>query len=624
MIPKGLLLLTLILLLAPAGVRASKSPADTVFNRYIAAAESSMSTDSASYYARLAYSSAAKSGNQSNIVDALVIQSKLFRYRSMPDSAMSILEEGLKIAYDLNDPLLTAKLLVEKGRALKMKKDNDEALDAFLHSLNLYSIQNDDHGMARLHIDLAEFYRSLGQYSDAEGHLQQAFAINKRKPLPDNLLLPLYSRTAAVKNETGRLDSALLCSSIALDLSKKTNDLHMQAVSLNELGFLYENKGSREAESYYRQAIELWDKLRNDRYKFNAVINLSRLNLKKKRIPESISLLNEILPIAEKNDWTGITIPAYEQLSECYRLLGDYKQALYYSDKHHELDVRQFRIDYGSELQDIKNRYELEKKNRLLLEKEKEISESRVAYDLKQREQAGIIIGAILLALLSAALIWLSIQKSKANKQLKIALEEKETLFRELHHRVKNNFAVLSGLLHLQEIHTEDEKAVTALQESQYRIKSMAIIHQDLYKQDNNISEIDFDMYIRKLVDMLEHSILPPGKEVRMDVSCNKTHLSVEKAMPLALILQELITNTFKYAFNGRSHVLLGVKMTMNGNNCTLEVYDDGPGLPEGLNLKNSETLGLKLVDMLADQIDATIEPIKESDRKGYKINFNC
>ena len=616
--------LVLAISVAAAGAKASGSATDTTFTRHLAAAELYLPTDSAIYFSRLAYEAAIKSGNQENIVDAIAMQSKIYRYRSMPDSALVKVEDGLKIAYELNDPLMTAKLLLEKGRALKMNKETDAALECLLNSLNIYSLQNHDHGMARLHIDLAEFYRSIGQFSDAEGHLQQAYAINKARPLPDDLLLPLYSRTAAVKNETGKLDSALLCSSLALDLSKKMGNLHMQAVSLNELGFMYENKGSRDAEKYYWQAIEIWDEMGNDRYKFNAMINLSRLYLKNKKVNESISMLNKILPEAEKNDWTNITIPAYSQLAECYSILGDYRQAFYYSEKKHDLSMKQFERDYGTELQDVKNRYELEKKNRQLLQKEKEISETKIAYNLQQREEIALITGAVLLAILSGALIWLSIQKSKANKQLQITLQEKETLYRELHHRVKNNFAVLSGLLHLQELHTEDEKAVTALQESQYRIKSMAMIHQDLYLHDNNISEIDFEKYIKKLVEMLEHSNLSPGKEVKMEIQCGKAHLHIEKAIPLALMLQELITNSFKYAYNGRDHVLVGVKMIMNGKNCTLEVYDDGPGLPEGINPKNSDTLGLQLVDMLADQIDATLEPINENRRKGYKINFNC
>lgn len=622
MTTREFLLLILAVLFTVASSKANTASPDTVFTHYLIATESHLPNDSASYYSRLAYDAAVRSGNHSNIVDAIAVQAKVYRYRSLPDSALFKVEEGLKIAYELNDPLMTAKLLLEKGRALKAKKENDEALESLLNSLNIYSIQNDDHGMARLHIDLAEFYRSLGQFADAENHLSQAFAVHKSKPLPNDLLLPLFSRTAAVKNETGKLDSALLYSTLALELSKKLGNEHMQAVSLNELGFMYENKGANEAESFYRQAIEIWNRKGNERYMFNAVINLARIYFKKKKIPESIALLKAILPVAEEKNWTGITIPAYSQLSDCYRYLGDHRQALHYSDKHHALNIQQFQRDYGTELRDIKNRYELEKKNRLLLEKEKEISDARTAYNIKQREEARLIIGAVLLAILSSALIWLSVQKSKANQQLQVALQEKETLYRELHHRVKNNFSVLSGLLHLQEIHTEDEKAITALQESQYRIKSMAIIHQELYQHDKNIREIDFEVYIRKLVDMMEYSIIPPGKEVKMEIKCSRTNIDIEKAIPLALMLQELITNSFKYAFNGRDHVLVGVRMDMNGKRCTLEVYDDGPGLPPGLTLKNSETLGLKLVDMLAEQIDASILSINESHRKGFKIDF--
>lgn len=590
--------------------------------KYLAIADSLFPSDTSLYYSRLAYSIAARGNDKKGLVEALILQSKIFRYKSLLDSSEKKIEEGLSIAWELNNPSMTAGLMQEKGKLLKMKKENEEALESLLNSLNIYSMLNDDVGVAKIQIDLAEYYRSMGQYNGANHYLSQAFALHRKKPLPDNVLINLYSRMAAVMNETARSDSALHFASRTLEMSRQAGDLHMQAVSLNELGFMYENKGSDKAQDYYRQAIQLWGQLDNDLYRSNAVVNLARYYYKKRRLAESTALLQEILPLAEQKEWTIVLLPAYNQLSLNYKELGDYRQAYFYSEKSKEASIQQFRENYEHDIQNMKNRYELERKSRLLLEKEKELEEGRAAYRTKSREEKFILAGVVMLVLLSGGLLYLARQRAKANRQLQHALQEKEILFKELHHRVKNNFAILSGLLHLQEVHTADPQAVKALQESQSRIHSMAIIHQDLYLH-SNITEIDFESVVRKLFAMLERSLLPPGKVVDAKIDCCRMMLHVETAIPLALILHELLTNSFKYGIGNRDRAMIGVKMQEKEKNCTLEVFDDGPGIPPDVQIKDGETLGLKLTAMLAAQIDAEMT-YKNDNGSHFIIRFRC
>jgi two-component sensor histidine kinase len=611
------LLITLLLF----AFSASRAQQDSL-PRLLAIADSVFPSDTSLYYSQLAYTKAASRDDKKRIVEALILQSKFFRYKTLPDSSEKKIEEGLSIAWSVNDPSMTAGLMQEKGKLLKMQKRDDEALESLLNSLNIYSVLNDDLGVAKVQIDIGEYYRSVGRYDDAGHFLAEALRAHQKRALPKNVLISLYSRIAAVKNETGNPDSALHYSSLALEMSRETGNLHMQAVSLNELGFMYENKGNDKAKDYYSQAIELWDKLGNDLYKFNAVVNLSRYYHKKKKIDESIRLLNSILPRAENEQWTLVTLPAYNQMAANYRELGDYKQAYLYSEKSKDATIQQFQKNYEREIQDITNRYELEKKNRQLLEKEQELKEGKAAYEVKSREEKFLIAGAVLLVLLSAGLLYLARQRSKANKQLEHTLHEKETLFKELHHRVKNNFSILSGLLHLQEVHTTDPQAIKALQESQSRIHSMAIIHQDLYLH-SNITEIDFEAVVKKLFAMLEHSLLPPGKEVEAQIDCCKMKLQVETAIPLALILHELITNSFKYGLRENGKTIIGVKMQEMEKNCTLEIYDNGPGIPAGVQIKDGDTLGLKLTTMLASQIEAQVGH-KNENGSHFIITFRC
>lgn len=617
-----LLLLCSLLLSIAFEAAAGKDREKPVHLRYLALADSTFPADTSLHFAKAAYNYSLKAEDHQAMVGSLILMSKFYRFKTKPDSASVKIEQGLAIADSLNDPYMKAGLLQEKGKVLKMKKASEEALESLLNSHNLYSFINDSVGMASIQVDLAEFYRSLGRYDDANNHIYRAFAIQKAHPLPEKVLISLYSRTAAIKNETRMLDSALMFSSLALEMSTKAKDKHMQAVSLNELGFLYENKGSPKAETYYKKAIALWDEMDNELYKCNAVVNLARFYYKRKNISVSIDLAHQVIPVAEKNDWALVLIPAYNQLALSYKAIGDLPKALSYTEKYYEIKLEQSRIDHSHDYQDVKNRYELEKKNRELREKEGEISDSKLAYEVKSREKRNLAIGSVLLLGLCGVLLYLVYQRRKDNLKLQHLLDEKEVLFRELHHRVKNNFAVLSGLLNMQEAHTQNPGAARALQECQSRIKAMSIIHQDLYL-NTKLTEVNFDTYLAQLIPMLERGVLPGEKHVDIKVDCGNIKLNVEKAMPLALIVHELVTNVFKYGVTGVDNPVMSITMKSIGNHCTLEIYDNGPGLPQGLTMENAKTLGLKLTAMLAEQIDAKIE-YSYKDGAHFFIRFDC
>ena len=194
----------------------------------------------------------------------------------------------------------------------------------------------------------------------------------------------------------------------------------------------------------------------------------------------------------------------------------------------------------------------------------------------------------------------------------------------EIHHRVKNNMQIISSLLSLQSRYIKDKNAFEVFKESQNRVKSMAMIHERLYNS-KGLAKIDFAGYIKNMVDDLFDSYGVNHDDVKIDISADKIFLNADTAIPVGLIINELVTNSLKYAFpaenSDHEETMIYIKFHRNNKNILLVVGDNGIGLPEDLDLQHSETLGLRLVRSLVDQINGTVE-LRGNDQTEFRIIF--
>lgn len=212
-------------------------------------------------------------------------------------------------------------------------------------------------------------------------------------------------------------------------------------------------------------------------------------------------------------------------------------------------------------------------------------------------------------------------EKMIAEKELKNSLKEKEILLKEVHHRVKNNLQVISSILNLQSSYIHDEKILTILKESQNRIKSMAFIHESLY-QTNDFSQINFSEYVVNLSKNLVHSYLVNNELIELRLDINKVSLNLDLSIPCGLIINELVSNALKYAFeNQQEKGYILIKLKTDENYVYLTIADNGKGLPKNLDFRNTESLGLQLVTTLVEQINGTIE-LEKTKGTSYKITF--
>ncbi|HKJ30970.1 MAG TPA: histidine kinase dimerization/phosphoacceptor domain -containing protein [Balneolales bacterium] len=203
---------------------------------------------------------------------------------------------------------------------------------------------------------------------------------------------------------------------------------------------------------------------------------------------------------------------------------------------------------------------------------------------------------------------------------LEESLEEKETLLEEIHHRVKNNLATISGLIELQLFKTQSEEARRILTNTQGRLKSIALVHEKLYN-DYLFSEIDLEDYLEDLVESIR-DLLKSEKDITFSFDTESVTIDMVQAVPFGLLATEIITNSYKHAFKNREQgkIHIALKRLDNGT-YSFTVKDNGIGLPDDYELGQSDSLGLKLIQTLTQQIGATIS-IDHSDGVSYTLLF--
>ena len=204
----------------------------------------------------------------------------------------------------------------------------------------------------------------------------------------------------------------------------------------------------------------------------------------------------------------------------------------------------------------------------------------------------------------------MALQRSFAEKAIKESLEEKKILLREIHHRVKNNMQIINSLLNLQSQHVDEAKTRDALKESQGRVRSMAMIHEKLY-QSPNLTKIDFKDYIEKLASNLIYTYEVQTRNIEQVFDAKDVEMNIDTAIPCGLIINELVTNSLKYAFpqsESNTNGIIKIELDQIGDHFKLVVSDNGVGLPSHIQPENTETLGLQLVNNLVTQLEGTIE----------------
>lgn len=196
--------------------------------------------------------------------------------------------------------------------------------------------------------------------------------------------------------------------------------------------------------------------------------------------------------------------------------------------------------------------------------------------------------------------------RKEAEERAVLSLSEREILLSETHHRVKNNLAVITALLELQSFYVNDSKTTDILKQSQNRIKSIALLHEKLY-ENKSLKHVNVALYTHELLHFIKQSLSVKEKHITIHTQIEPISLEMKQAMPFGLMLNELITNSYKYAFSERQEGNIWLNICTNEDHYVLEYKDDGPGFDYDHNSEN-KTLGLNLIESFAIQLNGTFE----------------
>ena len=194
-------------------------------------------------------------------------------------------------------------------------------------------------------------------------------------------------------------------------------------------------------------------------------------------------------------------------------------------------------------------------------------------------------------------------EKNKLNKELSKTIKEKEVLLSEIHHRVKNNLAVISGLIDLQNFYVKDEKASAILKESRNRIKSIALLHEKFY-ENNSLDKIEIRSYVDELIYFIQLSFSNQKKEIKIHTQIENIELSMANALPFSLLLNELFTNSYKHAFKDKSNGNIYITLIKHQDTLIFKFKDDGAGFNKS-ELDKENSLGMNLIEAFTKQLKA-------------------
>ncbi|ADY30509.1 signal transduction histidine kinase [Cellulophaga lytica DSM 7489] len=387
----------------------------------------------------------------------------------------------------------------------------------------------------------------------------------------------------------------------------------------------------------YEEAIPLLDsslvKIREfnvEVYSQDAVENtldLANCYLQTNKLDKVLELINDDLRAIKVSN----VLRKNQLLAVYYQKMNDYKKANYYLNNNIKINDSIRVNETLKKHQQIATVFEKELENSedRLDEKKIELENAKIEAQASDERMSLILISLIFTLLGLGGLVFAYIKSiknqrviAKQNNIIESQLTEKDSLLKEIHHRVKNNLQMVSSLLSLQTKNTKSKAAIMALEEGKSRVKAMALIHQKLYQNDD-LSVIEMQGYVESLVNSVQSVFKKGGHNINITIDAEGVELDIDRAIPFGLILNELVSNSFKYAFpdndeNGKIYIHL--RNTETGG--YFEYTDNGVGLPEDTDERTKSSMGIRLMNRLVNQLQSTLNIDKSVEGVRFWFNF--
>lgn len=531
--------------------------------------------------------------------------------------AYQLLREASKINQRVGSKFIQAKLYRERGIIEQARENNPAAIEAYQTAFESFKSLNNEKMQVDALTRLEQIYFDEHEFDLAERYIRQALSILETNPsLPEYLRGDCYNELANIQGEKGNQPKAFEYGEMARKAYAKAGEEETAAVtSLNTAITLRKMKLYDESERRFRWVENYAVQQKNDYLRLFVYLNFPNTLREMGRFREALEINQQawdlLLKVPLLKQYKFIE-EIHTNFHKIYAAQQNYQKAY----EHYHLAIQNkdslTNLEKKREIARLETQFQTQQKDQMIEE---------LGLDNEAKQEQLLIVLGILVGVVAflGLLFWQYRRLQQSKAKISEQSEQLKVLMKELHHRVKNNLAIVSSLLKLQSNRIEEESAAKAVREGQQRVEAMSLIHQRLYQTDL-LTSINMRDYI---VDLTENLMLAYGYgldnfDLRLNI--DEEELDVDLAIPVGLILNELLTNSFKYAYRDVQTPMLSISL-IGGQGLTLEIQDNGPGINEIQWKQKGGSFGKRLIKNLSEQTGG-IYQIGNNNGTHYKLHI--
>ncbi|MCP4439145.1 MAG: tetratricopeptide repeat protein [Aureispira sp.] len=522
--------------------------------------------------------------------------------------------QALKAAKNLDYWYGEANAYSQLGLIYDMLGQADQALEYHFKALSIEETHKDSIMMAYSHCNIGAVYYLQNDLENALKYYNSYLdiALHKRDTLE---LANAYLNIAVVYKAQDSIEQALSLYQKTLSYYKALNHIPGVLSSTANIANIYtEQKKYDLASEYYNLVLDSLENHSSIQLELNLSNALANFYLSQNKAEQALPYALKNIKLAQESNQLERLQFAYSTVAETYEQLNKKNLALSYYKKYNNLRDTILNKERQEKISNLETVYQIEKKDRQLAEAALQKKQAELNYQYQRSLFLGIILSILVLA---SFILYRNINNRQINKILRAKnitieenlvekdglLKEKEVLLGEIHHRVKNNLELISSILELQGYHLKDEQAINAIKDSQKRVEAVALLHQRLYQRDD-FKGIQIQEYLEELVEDIS-DLYDEDQSITINTTIDKLFLDIDSSIPLGLLVTELLTNAFKYAFPNKTSGEINVILTQHKDHLNLIIQDNGIGIQKTANHKNATNFGMQLATALAQQLKA-------------------
>lgn len=528
-------------------------------------------------------------------------------------------DSAMKIKQQLHEEYPVAQALLNIGIAYKEQGYYDLAFNKLVPAAKYFEEHINQKELASCYNAMGNVQIQLGSFEKALTYHQKALDIRRQIDNKEGIANTL-TNLGYVYMKQGDYVKAMdyLGQSVVVKTALQDNVLLGSSLDFIGETYLLQNKPDT-AERYFIRSLHLKNDVEDPKGVSSNHNNLGELYLRAGKYAQASAQLDSARTLAMKSGLNDALLKNYDLTIRLSKATNNPQQTIQYYELYTSLKNRMFDEQKNKALSEMQIKYETgQKEQSILLLKERDKSQTLVVS--KQTTFIYSLIGFAILLSVIILLVWRAYRaRRKAHAQSQELVRQKQTMLSELHHRVKNNLQVLSALVGLQQDRVQDDQSKEALKGVEHRLDAMLFIHSGLYGTAND-AHVSLREYIGKLTDNLLSSYGYDAAAVRLDIDIEEISLDADVALNFGFICNEIISNSMKHAFPKRTSPELRIRIWNETGNLHLLISDNGPGLPENSDSAESNSFGLRLIRLFAEELNAETRLSSDSNGMCFEL----